>query len=67
METIQTSPEVLNPDALFDIWIRNHPGMTRAMFFQWLTVPGIEQDIFLKENAKTEYQFRNDIIIPCIA
>lgn len=66
METIQTTPEILNPDALFDIWIQNHPGMTRSMFLQWLTTPGIERDIFLRENAKTEYQLRNDIIIPCI-
>lgn len=67
METIQTTPEILNPDALFDIWIRNHPGMTKAMFLQWLITPCIERDIFLKENAETGYQFHNDIIIPCIS
>lgn len=67
METIQTASEILNPEALYQLWSPNHPGMTKTMFLEWLSTPGIERDIFLQENAQTNYQFRNDIIIPCIA
>lgn len=66
MENIQTTPEILNPEALFELWAPVHPGVTRAMFFQWLSTPGIERDIFLKENAGVDYIVRNDITIPHI-
>lgn len=67
MENIQTTPEILNLEALFQLWIRTHPGVTRAIFLQWLSTPGIERDLFLKENTTVDYVFKNDIIIPRIS
>lgn len=67
MENIQSATEILNVNTLFEYWSKSHPGMTKTLFFQWLTTPGIERDIFLKEQAETKYTFQNNIIIPSIS
>lgn len=63
MENIQTAPEILNPEKLYRIWIKNHPGMTKAQFYQFLSFPTIERNIFLKENTQTTPSVHNNIII----
>lgn len=67
MENIQAATEILNVNLLFDYWSKSHPGMTKTLFFRWLSSPGIERDIFLKEHTKPQYTFQNNVIIPRIS
>lgn len=63
MENIQTTPEITEIESLYQLWKKNHPGMTRTHFYSWLSAPSMERNLFLQENTRPEYLSVDSVVI----